>query len=69
MWDQVRALEFVKENIEAFRGNPQLVTLVGQSTGAACVGLHLLSPRSNSKCAFITILQRIYLESFLIEEK
>lgn len=48
MWDQVRALEFVRENIEAFRGNPNLVTLVGQSTGAACVGLHLLSPRSNN---------------------
>ncbi|XP_063446000.1 cholinesterase 1-like [Mytilus trossulus] len=47
MWDQIRALEFVKENIEAFRGNPNLVTIAGQSTGAACVGLHLLSPRSN----------------------
>ena len=70
MWDQVRALEFVKENIEAFRGNPQLVTLVGQSTGAACVGLHLLSPRSNSKCVFYyNTSKRIYLESFLIEEK
>jgi carboxylesterase type B len=70
MWDQVRALEFVKENIEAFRGNPQLVTLVGQSTGAACVGLHLLSPRSNSKCGFYcNTSKRIYLESFLIEEK
>lgn len=49
MWDQVRLLEFVRDNIEFFRGNPQLVTLAGQSTGAACVGLHLLSPRSNSK--------------------
>lgn len=53
MWDQIRALEFVKENIEAFRGNPNLVTIAGQSTGAACVGLHLLSPRSNSIYIFV----------------
>lgn len=46
LWDQQRALEFIKENIKDFRGNPGMVTIFGQSTGAACVGLHLLSPRS-----------------------
>ncbi|WAR15894.1 ACES-like protein [Mya arenaria] len=40
------ALEFVKENIRSFRGNPNMVTIFGHSTGAASVGLHLLSPRS-----------------------
>ena len=49
LWDQQRALEFIKENIADFRGNPGLVTLFGQSTGAASVGLHLISPRSVSK--------------------
>ncbi|XP_060583528.1 cholinesterase 1-like, partial [Ruditapes philippinarum] len=46
LWDQHRALEFVKENIRYFRGDPGMVTIVGHSTGAASVGLHLLSPRS-----------------------
>jgi len=50
LWDQHRALEFVKENIKNFRGDPNWITLVGHSTGAASVGLHLLSPRSHSKC-------------------
>ncbi|KAL3891614.1 hypothetical protein ACJMK2_003869 [Sinanodonta woodiana] len=46
MWDQQRAIEFVKENIQAFRGNPSMITIFGQSTGGASVGLHILSPRS-----------------------
>ena len=40
----------MKENIKNFRGDPNWITLVGHSTGAASVGLHLLSPRSHSKC-------------------
>ncbi|XP_061173195.1 acetylcholinesterase-like [Saccostrea echinata] len=46
MWDQVRALEFVKENIRNFRGNPGIITIFGQNTGASSVGLQILSPRS-----------------------
>ncbi|KAL5014368.1 hypothetical protein ScPMuIL_008638 [Solemya velum] len=46
LWDQRKALEFVRDNIRSFRGNPNLVTIFGQSTGAASVGLHLVSPRS-----------------------
>lgn len=57
MFDQVRALEWVKLNIERFRGNPHVVTLFGQSTGAASVGLHLLSPRSDK------LFQRAILQS------
>lgn len=50
MWDQLRALEFVRENIRSFRGNPGIVTIFGQNTGASSVGLQILSPRSVSKC-------------------
>lgn len=46
LWDQHRALEFIKENIKSFRGDPGHVTIIGHSTGAASAGLHLLSPRS-----------------------
>ena len=46
MLDQVEALKWVKENIGNFGGDPRKVTIFGESAGAACVGLHLLSPLS-----------------------
>lgn len=46
MFDQVKALKFVKKTIKSFRGNPAQVTLMGQDAGAASVGMHLVSPRS-----------------------
>ena len=49
MWDQIRALEFVRKVIRDFRGNPEKITLMGHSTGAVSVGLHIVSPRSQRK--------------------
>lgn len=42
--DQIAALQWVKRNIRRFGGDPDMVTIFGQSAGATCVGLHLLSP-------------------------
>ncbi|XP_076803494.1 cocaine esterase-like [Clavelina lepadiformis] len=44
--DQVAALEWTRDNIRNFGGNPDNVTLFGQSGGAGNVGLHLASPLS-----------------------
>ena len=44
--DQVLALEWVQANIAAFGGDPDAVTIFGESAGGASVGLQVLSPRS-----------------------
>ncbi|XP_068626616.1 carboxylesterase 1C-like [Battus philenor] len=44
--DQYLALLWIRENIAAFGGNPNAITLVGHSAGADCVLHHIVSPRS-----------------------
>ncbi|XP_055780470.1 thyroglobulin-like [Salvelinus fontinalis] len=44
--DQVAALKWVQENIEAFRGDPRLVTVGAERSGADVASLHLTSPSS-----------------------
>ncbi|KAF9806144.1 hypothetical protein SFRURICE_016343, partial [Spodoptera frugiperda] len=44
--DQVMALKWVRDNIEAFGGDPARITIFGESAGAASVHLHMLSPAS-----------------------
>jgi carboxylesterase type B len=44
--DQVMALRWVQNNIAQFGGDPNRVTIFGQSAGGASVHFHLLSPMS-----------------------
>lgn len=46
MKDQVAALRWVQRNIRKFGGDPDNVTLFGESAGAASVSFHLYSPMS-----------------------
>ena len=48
MFDQLMAIQWVRNNIAQFGGNPENITLMGQEAGAASVGLHLLSPLSRN---------------------
>lgn len=44
--DQVLALKFIKKHIRYFGGDPNRVTIMGQSAGGFAVGLHMISPNS-----------------------
>ena len=44
--DQVAALTWVRENVHAFGGNPDLVTVFGQSAGAGSVAALLAMPQA-----------------------
>ena len=44
--DQVQALRWIQDNIASFGGDPNKVTIMGESAGAWSVHLHLLSQGS-----------------------
>ncbi len=46
LYDQLTAFKWVKHNIAAFGGDPDNVTIMGQSAGAMSVQQHCLSPLS-----------------------
>ncbi|NUS42562.1 MAG: carboxylesterase/lipase family protein, partial [Mycobacteriaceae bacterium] len=46
LWDQVSALEWIRDNIAEFGGDPDNVTLFGESSGAGCVTTLMTSPRA-----------------------
>ena len=58
--DQIKALEWVKDNIAAFGGDPENVTIVGESAGAVCVDALCTSPLAEG------LFQRAILESSTI---
>src|SRR5581483_3259291 len=55
--DQMLALKWVKDNIASFGGNPNTITIFGESAGGVSVGAHVLSPLSNG------LFQRAILQS------
>lgn len=47
--DQAMALKWTKNNIAAFGGDPNKITIFGQSAGAASVHMHMMSPLSQNQ--------------------
>ncbi|KAF6019166.1 CEL [Bugula neritina] len=58
LWDQKLAIEWVKDNIKDYGGNPNSITLFGQSSGAMSVMFQMLSPANNN-----SLFQRALLQS------
>ncbi|XP_076436458.1 fatty acyl-CoA hydrolase precursor, medium chain-like [Babylonia areolata] len=46
LWDQNLAIRWVRDNIQAFGGDPSRITLFGESAGSISVAFQMLSPQS-----------------------
>ena len=46
LWDQLGGLQWIKSNIGAFGGNPEKVTIFGESAGGWSISYHLASQQS-----------------------
>jgi carboxylesterase type B len=58
--DQMLALRWVQENIAAFGGDPDNVTIAGQSAGSNCVGALLVAPAARG------LFRRAILQSGIV---
>ena len=49
MLDQALALDWVRDHIRNFGGDPEQITIFGESAGAASASYHMLSPLTRNK--------------------
>src|SRR5512143_220760 len=64
--DQIAAMEWVRDNSAAFGGDPDNVTLCGESAGAMCIGVLLGVPRA--KGLFRRAIMQSGAAHFVIDE-
>jgi carboxylesterase 2 len=49
LWDQRQALIWIRQNVVYFGGNPDRITIWGQSAGASSVSLLSISPKTRGE--------------------
>ena len=60
LYDQAMAMQWIKDNIHFFGGNPNSITVFGESAGAGSITVHLLSPVTSP------LIKRAILESGVV---
>lgn len=73
LYDQTAAIKWVIKNISSFGGNPENITLMGQSAGAMSVDIHLSNPLLKNKIKGAIMqsgagLQRCLLKPLSVEK-
>lgn len=63
--DQILALKWVQQNVRYFGGDPDKVTLFGQSAGAASISYLLLSPLAEGKFNYYYSMEKCIVCSIL----
>lgn len=67
LFDQTVAIQWVRDNISAFGGNPDKITLMGQSAGAMSVDIHLSNPIIKDYISGAIMLSGSGLQRFLLK--
>ena len=52
LWDNILALEFIRDNIAAFGGDPNRVIVFGQSSGGSSTGILQSAPQAEGMPLF-----------------
>lgn len=67
LFDQTLAIRWIKDNISSFGGNPDKITLMGQSAGAMSVDIHLSNPLIRKNISGAIMLSGCGLQRFLLK--
>lgn len=67
LFDQTVAIQWVRDNISAFGGNPDKITLMGQSAGAMSVDIHLSNPMVKDSISGAIMLSGSGLQRMLLK--